>query len=281
MKELDAKSIVIPLGEKIKNALIDVEPATQRLIKKAAEAERSDMCKWALNQIDENNTVASKTRSYACQDCGQAVIFAELGQDLHVKGNLTQAINDGVALGYSDARKSVADPLTRINTKTNTPAVIHYDVADGDSLKITYLAKGAGSENMSRLFMLTPSKGETGIIDCVVQTVTDAGANPCPPIVIGVGIGGTMEKCALLSKKALCRETGTPSDNPLCAELEQKILTRVNGTGIGAQGFGGDITALAVAVETAPTHIGMLPVAVNIQCHSIRHFTHIFRGNTK
>ncbi len=276
MKEINAKEITERLGALIKNALIDVEPATQKLISDAAKKESSYMCKWALEQISENNSVASATRSYACQDCGQAVIFAEVGQDLHIKGNLTQAINDGVALGYADARKSVADPLTRLNTKTNTPAVIHYDVTDGDKLTVTYLAKGAGSENMSKLFMLTPSKGENGIIDCVVQTVTDAGANPCPPIIIGVGIGGTMEKCAILSKKALTRETGKASGNPLCAELEKKIYERVNATGIGAQGFGGDITALAVAVESAPTHIGMLPVAVNIQCHSVRHFSTVF-----
>lgn len=276
MKEINAKEITERLGALIKNALIDVEPATQKLISDAAKKESSYMCKWALEQISENNSVASATRSYACQDCGQAVIFAEVGQDLHIKGNLTQAINDGVALGYADARKSVADPLTRLNTKTNTPAVIHYDVTDGDKLTVTYLAKGAGSENMSKLFMLTPSKGENGIIDCVVQTVTDAGANPCPPIIIGVGIGGTMEKCAILSKKALTRETGKASGNPLCAKLEKKIYERVNATGIGAQGFGGDITALAVAVESAPTHIGMLPVAVNIQCHSVRHFSTVF-----
>ena len=204
------------------------------------------------------------------------MLFVELGQDLHVVGSLTDAINKGVELGYKDARKSVADPLTRLNTGTNTPAIIHYDVVSGDKLTITYLAKGAGSENMSKLFMLTPSKGEQGIIDCVVQTVVDAGANPCPPIIIGVGIGGTMEKCAVLSKKALTRKTGTLSENPLVAQLEQKILQKVNETGIGAQGFGGDITALAVAVETAPTHIGMLPVAVNIQCHSVRHFQATF-----
>ena len=276
MKQINSSDITEKLGQMIKNALIDVEPATQKLVRRAAERESSDMCKWALEQISENNAVASKTRSYACQDCGQAVIFAELGQDVRVSGNLTDAINAGVELGYADARKSVADPLTRINTKTNTPAVIHYNVVSGNELKITYLAKGAGSENMSKLFMLTPSKGENGIIDCVVQTVKDAGANPCPPIVIGVGIGGTMEKCALLSKKALTRETGTFSKDERCAELERKILERVNATGIGAQGFGGDITALAVAVETAPTHIGMLPVAVNIQCHSVRHFTTTF-----
>ncbi len=276
MKELNSSEISARLGELIKDALINVEPSAQKLIRDAAKKESSHMCRWALEQINENNSVASATRSYACQDCGQAVIFAEVGQDLHIKGNLTKAINDGVALGYQDARKSVADPLTRLNTKTNTPAVIHYDIVDGDKLRITYLAKGAGSENMSKLFMLTPSKGENGIIDCVVQTVLEAGANPCPPIVIGVGIGGTMEKCAILSKKALTRETGKQSDDPLCAELERKILERVNTTGIGAQGFGGDITALGVAVECAPTHIGMLPVAVNIQCHSVRHFSTVF-----
>ena len=278
MKQINANEITARLSELIKNALIDVESETQKLIDCAIKKESSPMCIWALEQIKENNEVATKTRSYACQDCGQAVLFVELGQDLHVVGSLSDAINKGVELGYKDARKSVADPLTRLNTGTNTPAVIHYDVVSGDSLKITYLAKGAGSENMSKLFMLTPSKGEQGIIDCVVQTVVDAGANPCPPIVIGVGIGGTMEKCAILSKKALTRKTGTPNKDKNVAQLEQKILKKVNDTGIGAQGFGGDVTALAVAVETAPTHIGMLPVAVNMQCHSVRHFSTTFEG---
>ncbi len=276
MKTIFAKDLIAPLAALIKHALVNVEKEACALMKKAAQTEPSALCKWALEKLNENNETAVKNNAFACQDCGQAVLFVRLGQDVHIEGNFDDALNNGVEQGYKAARKSVADPLTRRNTGSNTPAVIHYFVETGDKLEITYLAKGAGSENMSRVFMLTPSKGEKGIIDCVVQAVKDAGANPCPPLVLGIGIGGTMEKCALLSKLALTRSTGTPGSSKAAAEIEKKILAAVNETGIGAQGFGGGITALAVHVETCPTHIGMLPVAVNVQCHSVRHGKLVF-----
>lgn len=272
MRTIDTSKVSRPLGKAIVHTLMNVEQSADALLKKAIEKESSAPAKWALERITENNEIARSTRSYACQDTGLAVVFAEVGQDLRLEGKLlSDAINEGVALGYREARKSVADPLTRLNTHTNTPAVIHTEIVDGDGLRLTYLAKGAGSENMSKVYMLTPSKGKAGIVNAVLDCVSSAGANPCPPIVIGVGIGGTMEKAALLSKKALTRESGTLSDNAEVAALEREILSAVNELGIGAQGFGGDTTALSVAVETFPTHIGMLPVAVNIQCHSVRH----------
>jgi fumarate hydratase subunit alpha len=273
MREINAGSVVPPLSNLIKNCLVNVEDGARTLVERAAETETAPLCRWALQKIAENNSIAKADNAFACQDCGQAVLFVRVGQDLHIAGSLSDALNAGVAAGYEFARKSVADPLTRGNTGTNTPAVIHYEIVSGDALEIRYLAKGAGAENMSRVYMLTPSDGEKGIINSIVECVREAGANPCPPLIIGVGIGGTMEKCALLSKFALTRDTGTPNANPDIAALEEKILTAVNGTGVGAQGFGGNITALAVAVETHATHIGMLPVAVNLQCHSVRHNT--------
>lgn len=274
MRTIDTSKISEPLGKAIAHALMNVEQSADALLGKASEKESSAPAKWALERLIENNEIARSTHSYACQDTGLAVVFVEVGQDLHLKGKLlSDAINEGVALGYREARKSVADPLTRLNTHTNTPAVIHTEIVEGDGLKLTYLAKGAGSENMSKVYMLTPSKGKAGIVNAVLDCISSAGANPCPPIIIGVGIGGTMEKAALLSKKALTRESGTLSDNAEAAALESEILFKVNELGIGAQGFGGDTTALSVAVETFPTHIGMLPVAVNVQCHSVRHAT--------
>lgn len=273
MKKLNAVTIIQPIAQKINHALQNVESKTCELISKARLKEENQLAKWALEQIEQNNTTAAEKNLYACQDCGQAVLFVELGTNLTIEGDLDAALNSAVEQGYTDARKSVADPITRFNTKTNTPAVIHYEINSGNNLKVTYLAKGAGSENMSAVYMLTPSKGEDGIINSVVDCVTKAGANPCPPIILGIGIGGTMEKCALLSKKALTAATGTPNNRKDLRLLEEKILMAVNKTGIGAQGFGGSNTALAVHVLTAPTHIGMLPVAVNIQCHSVRHFS--------
>lgn len=270
MKTISADEIIIPVSNKIKHALTHVDGEALRALKDAEKTEKSKLCKWALGQIIENDEIAAKENAYACQDCGQALLFVSVGQDLHVSGNLTAALNKAVELGYAAARKSVADPLTRINTKTNTPAIIHYDVTDGDALQVRYMAKGAGSENMSRVYMLTPSKGEDGIIASVLDCVTGAGSSPCPPIILGVGVGGTMEVAALLSKKALVFSSAEKRNDE--RELEQKILKAVNATGIGAQGFGGDITALNVHVMTAPTHIGMLPVAVTVQCHSDRKF---------
>lgn len=274
MRSLNTQTIISPLAKAIEHALMNVEESADSLLRSAAETETEPAAKWALSKLVENNEVAKKTCSFACQDTGLAVVFAEVGQDLRLEGRLlSDAINEGVRLGYADARKSVAHPLSRLNTHTNTPAVVHTEIVSGNSLKLTYLAKGAGSENMSKIYMLTPSKGRKGIIDCVVDCVRTAGANPCPPVILGIGIGGTMEKAALLSKKALTRESGKPNGDTDVAALESEILSAVNALGIGAQGLGGSTTALAAAVEIYPTHIGMLPVAVNVQCHSVRHAT--------
>ena len=273
MRELQANAIIAPLAQKIKHALTHVDDAACALIEGAKNRETTPLCRWALEQILENDRIAAEKDAYACQDCGQAVLFVSLGQDLHIVGDLKAALTQAVRLGYADARKSVADPLTRINTQTNTPAILHFDIVPGDKLTVQYLAKGAGSENMGCVAMLTPSTGREGIVDTVVSCVTRAGSSPCPPVFLGVGIGGTMDLCALLSKKALLRNLGKPHENAEVAALEAEILQRVNQTGIGAQGYGGAVTALSVAVETAPTHIGMLPVAVTVQCHSDRRCT--------
>lgn len=277
MRFLDLHTIVQPFAAAVEHALVHVDATADRCLRTACEKETSDAAKWALRQLVKNNEIARETNSFACQDTGLAVVFAQVGQELCLQGMpFCDAVNEAVALGYAQARKSVADPLTRVNTGTNTPAVLHTEIAAGDALKLTYLAKGAGSENMSKVYMLTPSKGRAGIVNAVLDCVKSAGANPCPPIVLGVGIGGTMEKAALLSKYALTRETGRCSENPDVAALEKEILDAVNALGIGAQGLCGDTTALFAAVETFPTHIGMLPVAVNVQCHSVRHATVTF-----
>lgn len=272
MRNISTLQITECVAQLIDRTLKHVEPQATALIGEKCDIETNELAKWSLRQILDNAKVAAETDSYACQDTGLAVFFAEVGQEVHfTDGLFNDAINQGVRLGYEWARKSVADPLTRLNTRDNTPAIIHTTLVAGDKVRLTYLAKGAGSENMSRHYMLTPSKGKQGIIDSVVDCVSRAGANPCPPIIVGVGIGGDFEQSAILSKHALTRTTGTPNDNEEVADLEERILNELNALGIGAQGFGGMTTALAVAVETAPTHIGMLPVAVNIQCHSVRH----------
>ncbi|MNO87120.1 L(+)-tartrate dehydratase subunit alpha [compost metagenome] len=228
-----------------------------------------------LDKIIINSDIASKENMPMCQDTGMAVIFVELGQDIHiVGGGLKEAINEGVRQGYSEGylRKSVVkDPLTRVNTGDNTPAVIHIDVVDGDELKITIAPKGFGSENMSRIKMLKPSDGVEGVKEFVLETVKIAGPNPCPPIIVGVGIGGTFEKAAELSKKALLRSIEERNKDTYYSDLENELITKINKLGIGPQGFGGKTTALGVNIETYPTHIAGLPVAVNISCHATRH----------
>lgn len=241
------------------------------LLRTARAEETNRRAVWALDQILENDEIAERTDSYPCQDTGVAMLFVTVGTDARFDGDLAAALEEGVRRGYAQARKSIAHPLTRINTQDNTPAVIYYDAVSGDGLKVTFLAKGAGSENMGGVRMLTPSKGRQGIIDAVVNIVGEAGANPCPPILLGVGIGGTMDKACVLSKRALLRPCGEPHPDPLVASLEADILSAVNALGIGAQGLGGNHTALACAAEIFPTHIGMLPVAVTVQCHSVRH----------
>ncbi len=240
------------------------------------ERETSPVGREVLDQILENARIAAEGHLPLCQDCGLAVVFVELGQDAHVAGgDLNEAIAAGVRRGYQDGylRKSVvAQPFSaRINTKDNTPPIVHITIVPGDRLRLVVAPKGGGSENMSQLAMLKPADGRDGVIRFVVDSVRRAGANPCPPIIVGVGIGGTAEKAMWLAKHSLLREVGKPSDDPEVAALEAEILERANRTGIGPQGFGGLTTALAVHVETFPAHIASLPVAVNIQCHSARH----------
>lgn len=241
----------------------------------ATEEEKAPLGKQILNQLQENLKIAGEDMIPICQDTGMAVIFVEIGQEVAIEGGLlTDAINEGVRRGYTEGflRKSVvSDPLIRENTKDNTPAVIHYDVVAGDKLKITVAPKGFGSENMSTIFMLKPADGIEGVKNAILTAVKDAGPNACPPMVVGVGIGGTFEKCALMAKKALTRPVDRHSEIPYVKEMEEELLARINKTGIGPGGLGGSTTALAVNINTYPTHIAGLPVAVNICCHVNRH----------
>ncbi|MGN9019002.1 fumarate hydratase [Lachnospiraceae bacterium HCP1S3_C3] len=243
----------------------------------AMETETSEIGKKILGQLKENLQIAGEDMIPICQDTGMAVIFAEIGQDVHLTGgNITDAINEGVRRGYVDGylRKSVVnDPIIRENTKDNTPAVIHYNIVEGDKIKLTLAPKGFGSENMSKMYMLKPADGIEGVKNAILSAVKDAGPNACPPMVIGVGIGGTFEKCAILAKKALTREAGKHSDIGYVEELEKEMLEKINELDIGPAGLGGRNTAFAVNVETYPTHIAGLPVAVNICCHVNRHIT--------
>ncbi|MCF2643359.1 fumarate hydratase [Roseburia hominis] len=246
-------------------------------MKQAVNTEKSPLGKKILNQLQENLEIADKEFIPICQDTGMAVVFIEIGQEVHFVGDLLEnAINEGVKEGYTEGylRKSVVkDPLIRENTKDNTPAVIHYSIVPGDKVKITLAPKGFGSENMSRIFMLKPADGIEGVKNAILTAVRDAGPNACPPMVVGVGIGGTFEKCAILAKKALTRNINENSDIPYVADLEKEMLEKINGLGIGPGGLGGTTTALAVNINTYPTHIAGLPVAVNICCHVNRHVT--------
>ena len=234
--------------------------------------------KEILERIIENYQIADEKDQPICQDTGMACVFLKIGQEVHIQGDLNEAIHEGVRQGYTQGflRKSVVrDPLDRVNTKDNTPAMIYYDLVPGDKLEITVAPKGFGSENMSRIKMLRPSDGVEGVKEFVLQTVEEAGPNPCPPIVVGVGIGGTFDKAALMAKQALMRSVEERNSVPYYAELEQELLEKVNALGIGPQGFGGKTTALAVNIEQCPTHIAGLPVAVNINCHVTRHKTEV------
>ena len=265
--------------ETIKNMCIQVNHFLSKdmeaAMKQAAESEKAPLGKQILEQLQENLKIAGEDMIPICQDTGMAVIFMEVGQEVHFEGgSLEDAINEGVRRGYVDGflRKSVVgDPIIRENTKDNTPAVIHYSIVPGEQVKITLAPKGFGSENMSRVFMLKPADGIEGVKNAVLTAVKDAGPNACPPMVIGVGVGGTFEKCALLAKKALTREVGSHSEIPYVKELEEELLNKINGLGIGPGGLGGTTTALAVNVETYPTHIAGLPVGINICCHVNRH----------
>ena len=244
-------------------------------MKNAVSTEKSPLGKKILSQLQDNLKIAGKDMIPICQDTGMAVVFLEIGQDVHFEGgNLEDAVNEGIRRGYVDGylRKSVVkDPILRENTKDNTPGIIHYKIVPGDQVKFKVAPKGFGSENMSRVFMLKPADGIEGVKEAVLTAVKDAGPNACPPMVVGVGIGGTFEKCALMAKEALTREVGSHSDIPYVKELEEELLERINKIGIGPGGLGGSTTALAVNVNTYPTHIAGLPVAVNICCHVNRH----------
>lgn len=246
-----------------------------KAMKKAVDTEESSLGKQILCQLQENLQIAGEDMIPICQDTGMAVIFMEIGQEVHVEGGaLEEAINEGVRQGYVDGflRKSVvADPLIRENTKDNTPAIIHYSIVKGDKIKITLAPKGFGSENMSRVFMLKPADGIEGVKNAVLTAVKDAGPNACPPMVVGVGVGGTFEKCALMAKHALTRDVEKRSEIPYVKELEEELLEKINNLGIGPGGLGGRMTALAVNIETYPTHIAGLPVGINICCHVNRH----------
>ena len=244
-------------------------------LKEAVEKEESQLGKKILNQLQENLKIAKEDQIPICQDTGMTVVFLEVGQDVHFTGgSVEDAVNEGVRQGYVNGylRKSVVkDPLIRENTKNNTPAVIHYSIVPGDQVKITVAPKGFGSENMSRIFMLKPADGIDGVKNAVITAVREAGPNVCPPMVVGVGIGGTFEKCALLAKQALLRNVKEHSSIPYVKEMEEELLEKINGLGIGPGGLGGRVTALAVNINTYPTHIAGLPVAVNICCHVNRH----------
>ena len=247
----------------------------KKVFNESVEKEESPLGKQILNQLKENLEIAGRDMIPICQDTGMAVVFIKVGQEVHIEGgNLTDAINEGVRQGYVDGylRKSVVrDPIDRVNTKDNTPAIIHYEIVDGDQVDITVAPKGFGSENMSRVFMLKPADGIEGVKEAILTAVKDAGPNACPPMVVGVGIGGTFEKCAYLAKKALTRDLNEESPVEYVRDLEKEMLEKVNKLGIGPQGFGGKTTAIGLNIETMPTHIAGMPCAVNINCHVTRH----------
>ena len=275
MRIIHTEEIISNIREMCIEANHMLTPDMQKALECAVTDEKSPIGQKVLGQLQDNLQIAQEDTIPICQDTGMAVVFLEIGQDVHFEGgSLTDAINEGVRQGYVDGylRKSVVkDPLIRENTKDNTPAVIYYDLVPGDKVRITVAPKGFGSENMSRIFMLKPADGIEGVKNAILTAVKDAGPNACPPMVVGVGIGGTFEKCALLAKKALTRPVDERSSIPYVKELEEELLATINRLGIGPGGLGGSTTALAVNIDTYPTHIAGLPVAVNICCHVNRH----------
>ena len=276
MREIEAARIEQTVYELFLGACCEIGGDVMRLLKASRDKEESPFGREVLRQLIENDELAAKQHMPICQDTGMAVIFMDVGQNVHFTGgDVNAAIENGVRRAYRDGcfRASVLSPLERINTKDNTPAIVHMRIVPGEQVTLTAAPKGFGSENMSRLWMLTPSQGIEGVKRAVVETVRLAGGNPCPPVVVGVGIGGTAECAMLMAKHSLTRDCGTPSEDPLLAGLEKELLAEINRLGIGPQGLGGRTTALAVHIEQMPTHIAGLPVAVNMQCHAARHKT--------
>ena len=272
MRTLNTKEISDCVYRLARKAGVTLTPACHAALESAA-AQETDAARFALETVLENERTAAREQMPVCQDTGMAVVLIELGQDVRLTGApLKEAVDDGVRRAYADGcfRKSICDPLTRENTGDNTPAHLHLDMVAGETVRVTFLPKGFGSENMSRLVMLTPSQGRKGIVDTIVETVKIAGSRPCPPVCVGVGIGGAFDGCAFLAKKALTRDVGSANPREDVASIEREALEKINALNIGAQGFGGKVTALSVACEIAPTHIAGLPVAVNIQCHCVR-----------
>ena len=278
MREISAEKISDIIAKLCIEANCHLTEDMKSCISCAQMSEPWPQAKEILERIMENYSIADGEEVPICQDTGMACVFLQIGQEVHIDGNLEAAVNAGVRKGYAEGylRKSiVADPLRRVNTGDNTPAVLYTELVDGEQIEITVAPKGFGSENMSQIKMLRPSDGAEGVLDFVVRVVEEAGPNPCPPIVVGVGIGGTFEKAALLSKKALLRPVDSENPDPYYAQMEAELLKRINALGIGPQGFGGQTTALAVNIETYPTHIAGLPVAVNIGCHVTRHASEV------
>jgi fumarate hydratase subunit alpha len=274
MRSIESKKITETVRQLCIDANYDLGKDILQVLEAAYKKEESPVGKEIISQILENDKIAAEGIFPMCQDTGFAVVFVEMGADVCIQGNLAEAIQEGVRQGYKDGylRKSIlGDPIERKNTGDNTPAVIHLDVVPGDKLKITVAPKGGGSENMSFVKMMKPADGVEGVKSFVIDSVRQAGSNPCPPIVVGVGIGGTFEKCAQIAKKALLRPVGSKHPNPFYAKLEEELLEKVNMLGIGPQGLGGTVTALAVHIETHPCHIASFPAAVNINCHAARH----------
>ncbi len=275
MREIDVSEIIPKVRQMCMDANYFLGDDVRSALVNAEKTEESPVGKGILADIITNAQIARDQQVPMCQDTGFAVFFVDIGQDVHFTGGtITDAINEGVRQGYADGylRKSIlGDPIKRLNTKDNTPAVIHYDIVAGDKVKIVFAAKGGGSENMSEIKMMKPSDGVEGLKDFVLDRVRRSGGNPCPPIIVGVGVGGTFEKCAQIAKKSLLREVGSKHADPYYADLEVELLEKINNIGIGPQGLGGRTTALAVFIETHPCHMASFPVAVNIQCHAARH----------
>ena len=276
MREVNCQQITQTVARLCQEANYFLPEDVIQALKQAREMEKSPVGQDILGQILENADLAAREKLPLCQDCGTAVVLLDLGQEIQIVGGyLIDAVNEGVRQAYTQnylRRSIVRQPFSdRVNTKDNTPAVIHTEIVPGDHLKITLMTKGGGAENMSRLFMLEPAQGREGVIRSVLRAVEEAGSNPCPPVIVGVGIGGTAEKAMLIAKKALSRATGQSNPESEVAALERELLDKVNALGIGPEGFGGTVTALAVHVETFPAHIASMPVAVNMQCHSARH----------